>query len=64
MDNFTGNSIVDPDNYTEPYKQGQKTIYKYLVSNCCGAEPYADYKLQERCPKCKEHCDYVYEDER
>lgn len=24
------------------------------VSNCCGAEMYADYDI---CPDCKEHCD-------
>ena len=44
---------------SNPYDDG----YGYdMVSNCCGAQ-YDD--LEERCTKCKEHCegieDYEYE---
>lgn len=41
-----------------------------LVSNCCGAENRmmadfgSDYKEAEICPRCKEHCEFVDEDER
>jgi len=31
------------------------------LSNCCGVEPYNDDS--DICPKCKEHCEFVAEEE-
>ncbi len=58
------NSSNDDD--SQRLEQDNKPEYKYLVSNCCGVQSYWDVVGgdKDRCPKCREHCDFVYEDER
>jgi len=29
-----------------------------LISNCCGAKPYLNNELLERCGRCKENCTF------
>ena len=43
------------------YMQQQVKINN-MISNCCGASDmrYEDYGI---CPDCKEHCEFVNEDE-
>ena len=30
-----------------------------IQSNCCGAKPYLNEILYERCSKCKENCEFT-----
>lgn len=47
--------------FTKNYTQQQVKINN-MISNCCGASDmrYEDYGI---CPDCKEHCEFINEDE-